>query len=473
MADNRANKSSNSYPNIAARVLNTPLLLEPGYARVFFSALSSRLGIQQLKDVDGVILTGDKLHLTASAFTPSRDRERSYALHDGIAVIPVTGSLVHKFGSVHPYSGMTGYDGLIYRISQAVHDAEVEGILLDIDSPGGEVAGCFDATDKIFQLSQLKPIGALCYDMNCSAAQAIASACTSRRYITQNGRAGSIGVLMAHASYEKYLEEEGVKVTLIHSGQHKVDGNPYEDLPSDVLARFQKGTDDLRQLFASKVSAYTGLDITAVLNTEAQVYRGQDAIDIGIADEMVNGLEAVDVFRDYLSGQTQTSISTGVSMTTQTAKANAESGLSAGGEKQPDGAVETTEAADNQQPQAAGQTGTEATGTEQASGRQDERSRIQAILKCEAAEGRQEMAEHLAFNTSMSIDEAKTLLAVAPKQEDASARSASALDAAMSREEQPNLSADTAETETDSDQAMIQQALAAHSAATGRKYGDH
>lgn len=457
MADNLINKSSNSYPNIAARVLNTPLLLEPGYARVFFSALSSRLGIQQLQDIDGVILTGDKMHITASSFGKSRSGDRVYALHDGIAVVPVTGSLVHKLGTIRPYSGMTGYDGLIYRISQAVNDPEVNGILLDIDSPGGEVAGCFDATDKIFQLGQEKPIASLCYEMNCSAAQAIASACTSRRYITQSGRAGSIGVLMAHASYEKRMDDEGVKVTLIHSGKHKVEGNPYEDLPDDVLNRFQQKIDDLRQLFASKVSSYTGLGVNAVLETEAQVYRGQDAIDIGLADEMVNGLDAVNAFRDYLSGQTKTSISIGASMTIEKAKAGAESDQQTGAAAQP--AV-----TESQSPEIA------TTVAQQADGQATERSRIQGILKCEDADGRQEMAEHLAFNTSMSVEEAKALLAVAPKKEKEAASAGSALDAAMSRENQPNLSADTAETDNDSDQAMIQQALAAHAAATGQKY---
>lgn len=52
-----------NYPHLSARVLNTPLLVEPGYARVFFSALASRLGIVQLSDSDGEILTGEKLQV--------------------------------------------------------------------------------------------------------------------------------------------------------------------------------------------------------------------------------------------------------------------------------------------------------------------------------------------------------------------------------------------------------------------------
>ncbi len=92
----------NHYSQIARRVLNTPLLLEPGYARVFFSALASRLGIQSLVDAQGEILTGDKLRMSAESFSRSRERDRPYQVLDGVAVLPVAGSLVHKHGHLNP-----------------------------------------------------------------------------------------------------------------------------------------------------------------------------------------------------------------------------------------------------------------------------------------------------------------------------------------------------------------------------------
>ncbi|MFO6427063.1 S49 family peptidase [Escherichia coli] len=64
---------------------------------------------------------------------------------------------------------------------------------------------------------------ALCNDMACSAAMLLAAACT-RLLVTQTAKIGSIGVMMAHTSYEKQLAQ-GVDITLIYSGQHKVDGN--------------------------------------------------------------------------------------------------------------------------------------------------------------------------------------------------------------------------------------------------------
>ncbi|WVM88948.1 hypothetical protein UMZ34_24105 [Halopseudomonas pachastrellae] len=163
-------------------------MLEPGYARVFFSALAPRLNILQLQDAEGPVSTGEKLRVDAASFNPSRDRERPYQLVDGAAILPVSGTLVHKYGHVKPYSGMTGYDGIIRRAAEAFGDPSVKGVMLDCDTPGGEVAGCFDTVAELRRLADLagKPLWSLCYDMTCSAGMALASS-ANRRLITQTG----------------------------------------------------------------------------------------------------------------------------------------------------------------------------------------------------------------------------------------------------------------------------------------------
>ncbi len=153
---------------------------------------------------------------------------RSYQVTNGIAVLPVSGTLVSKTRSLQPYSGMTGYNGIIARLQQAISDPGVDGILLDMDTPGGMVSGAFDCADIIARMRDLKPVWALANDMNCSAGQLIASS-ASRRLVTQTARTGSIGVMMAHSNYGAALKTNGVEVTLIYSGDHKVDGNPYEN----------------------------------------------------------------------------------------------------------------------------------------------------------------------------------------------------------------------------------------------------
>ncbi|OMH31953.1 S49 family peptidase [Motiliproteus sp. MSK22-1] len=450
----------NHYTQIASRVLNTPLLLEPAYARVFFSALASRLGIQSLADSQGEILTGDKLQLSAESFNHSAERDRPYQVLDGVAVLPVSGTLVHKHGYLNPYSGMTGYDGIIARGSEAFADLDVKGVLLDMDTPGGEVAGCFDTARTLRKLADAagKPLWSLCYDMNCSAGMALASA-AHRRLITQTGVAGSVGVIMAHASYEKHLQEEGVNVTLIHSGAHKADGNPYEDLPPDVLARFQSGTDALRADFASLVAEMTGLSVEAVLATEAACYRGQEAIDIGLADELVNGHEAIAIFANHLSTQGRVISQSGALMKkedstepNETVQANTP------------GTVAPVSAG-------ASDVSTSTTAETTAQSRANERVRVQGILNHANAEGCGPMAEHLAFNTDMSVEEAGALMATAPKEQAPGLDASTALDQLMSSEEQPNIGADTGGDDEDNPD-IASRMINNFNAATGRTKGE-
>lgn len=421
------------FAQLASRVLNTPLLLEPAYARVFFSALSSRLNITELHDADGTVAIGQKLRVDGRTFNKTRrnawgEEEVIFSVVDGVALLDVKGTLVHKHGYLKPYSGMTGYDGIINRAAMMLAEPDVKGIMMDCHTPGGEVASCFDTADRLQQLATQagKPLWSLCYDMTASAGMALASA-ASRRLITQTGIAGSVGVVMAHASYQEQLEQEGIKVTLIHSGAHKVEGNPYEDLPPDVLERFQADTDALRNQFAELVARNLGTTLEAVLATEAACYRGQEAIDAGFADQLVNGHEALAEFSEYLSAPGRV-ITTGATMTDVPKEPTASAPPAAAGEQLA-----------------------------------AERARVRGILQHAEAAGREPLAEHLAYETDMSIELAAGLLAKAPKADrlDPGAE----LDRLMASEQQPNVNAATGDDTPNKAQAIAN----AWTAATGAK----
>ncbi|WNO60883.1 S49 family peptidase [Rheinheimera sp. MMS21-TC3] len=288
-----------NYQMIAAAALNKPLAMDVGYARVFFSALGLRLGAESLVDAQGQELTRDGMTVVAESYVhPVTGQYRHYDIQDGIAVLSIHGALAHKTGNVRPKSGLQGYDGIQTMLNQALIDPDVKGIYLDMHTPGGTVFGAFDTADVIRRANAVKPVWAIANDMNCSAGQLLASA-ASRRLVTQTGTVGSIGVVVAHADYEKYLENEGVKITLLHSGSHKVDGNSYQALPKDVAARWQAEIDSTRMQFASKVAEYTNLSLQAVLDTEAATYNGQAAVDVGLAEQLVNSADGVAMMADH------------------------------------------------------------------------------------------------------------------------------------------------------------------------------
>lgn len=274
------------FPLISQRLFNRPHLIHPEKAQMLMAALAGRLGIARLDitDRNGVrTLAGDDMAVMIANFDDEPARYRGYDVHEGVAIIPVEGTLVNKLGTLRPYSGMTGYDGLRVCFLNALADAEVKAVVFDMNSPGGEVSGCFDLVDLIAEAAGTKPVWAILDDMACSACYALASAC-DRIVLPRTGYAGSIGVCCMHVDYSTWLENEGVAVTLIHAGAHKVDGNPYEALPAPVRKDIQTEIDKLYRLFVDTVAANRGMDAEKVRATEARVFMGQDAVSAGLAD---------------------------------------------------------------------------------------------------------------------------------------------------------------------------------------------
>jgi len=408
-------------PHIASMAFNEPLMLEPAYARVFFCALAGQLGITRLTDtVSGATLGAEQIAEPRALFGDDEEMgprtARSYQITNGIAVLPVSGTLVSKTRSLQPYSGMTGYNGIIARLQQAMSDPGVDGILLDMDTPGGMVSGAFDCADIIARMRDIKPVWALANDMNCSAGQLIASA-ASRRLVTQTARTGSIGVMMAHSNYGAALKTQGVEVTLIYSGDHKVDGNPYEKLPKDVRDDFQTRIDATRRMFAEKVAAYTGMSVQAVLDTEAAVFSGQEPVDAGLAEELVNNTDALNVMRESLNKRK--TISPGGNMEKVTT-ASAADAIQATASAEQTNTVETAAAVVASPAEVSARV---------AAAVSAENGRIMGILNCEEAKGRESQARARAETPGMTVESAQRILAAAPQS--AQARSDTALDRLM------------------------------------------
>jgi len=408
-------------PHIASMAFNEPLMLEPAYARVFFCALAGQLGITRLTDtVSGATLGAGQIAEPLALFDDDEEigprPSRSYQITNGIAVLPVSGTLVSKTRSLQPYSGMTGYNGIIARLQQAMSDPGVDGILLDMDTPGGMVSGAFDCADIIARMRDIKPIWALANDMNCSAGQLIASA-ASRRLVTQTARTGSIGVMMAHSNYGAALKTQGVEVTLIYSGDHKVDGNPYEKLPKDVRDDFQTRINATRRMFAEKVAAYTGMSVQSVLDTEAAVFSGQESVDAGLAEEMVNNTDALNVMRESLNKRK--TISPGGNMEKVTTASTADA-IQATASAEQTNTVESAAAVVASPAEVSARV---------AAAVSAENGRIMGILNCDEAKGRESQARALAEMPGMTVESAQRILAAAPQS--AQARSDTALDRLM------------------------------------------
>jgi ClpP class serine protease len=128
-----------------------------------------------------------------------------------------------------------------------------------------------------------KPLWAIADHSALSAGYALARA-ADKLYLPRTGEVGSIGVVAAHVDQSGYDAKQGVQVTYVYAGAHKVDGNPHQPLPPAVKEALQADIDALYSAFVSDVAAARNISEDAVRATEARIYRGQDAIAAGLAD---------------------------------------------------------------------------------------------------------------------------------------------------------------------------------------------
>jgi ClpP class serine protease len=378
--------------------------------------------------------------------------EKLYAKSEnGIAFIPVWGMLFNKCGWACAY--FTGYDYLRDAYSAALADDSIKAIVLDVDSFGGEVQGCMELADWMYEQRSKKPAMALANANACSAGFALLSS-AERTSGIESSYVGSVGVVLAHVDYSGYLEKNGIKVSLLYEGAHKVDGNPYQPLPEPVRKEWQADLVRIRERFAGAVARNRAMSTDAVLATEARTYNGPDALGIGFLDAVESPTAAVVAFSNELTGSSTQEFA----MTTQ-AKPGAQA-TSAESTTTP--AVEAT----TQSPTPAA-----AAPSAPVPSASDERARIKAIQGCDEAKGRESLAAHLAFETSMSADEAKKLLAASPKAAAESSKAENPFAAAMAHDN-PNVGAD-GQTRDEGGQADSNKSAALlrdYGAASGRTF---
>lgn len=297
-----------AYGQVAQRVFNTPLLYDPRKAEAFLAGLGGRIAGSP------VVIANPEGSVDHTAFENGRPSAGRLSgglgrflenrginpveVVEGVAVIPIEGSLIHKGGWVGASSGETSYQGLQTQLAWVERNrSKLKGAVFEVDSYGGEVSGSFETAAMIRRLSKIMPTISILTDFAYSAGYMMAS--QARQIVMPKfGGAGSIGVIMVHADYSAQYMQDGIRVTIIRSGAQKAKGNPFEALDDRVAARWQAEVDAMREEFAETVSLGRGrrFNRAKALATEAEPYGAEDAVRLGLADAIGDPSEAFDQF---------------------------------------------------------------------------------------------------------------------------------------------------------------------------------
>lgn len=304
-------------PRVASRLFGEPLMVDASKLAAILAGLGGRVAeggfmLPGVAPADHVAFAEGRPSERMGVVGGRLDRaiQRAEAI-DGepvidrvgaVGIIPIEGSLVQKGKWLGSFSGDTSYEGVRAQVASAKRAAAagaIRGVVLEVDSYGGEVAGAFETAAAIADLSNTVPTLAILTDFAFSAGYLMASA-ARQIVMPPGGGAGSIGVIAMHADYSAKLAKDGIAVTLITAGAHKADGSPLGPLPDEVRAEIQARVDASYQRFTGAVGAYRGtrLDQAAARATEARTYVGEAAVRAGLVDGIV---EVDDAFREFVS----------------------------------------------------------------------------------------------------------------------------------------------------------------------------
>ncbi|MGE0108255.1 MAG: S49 family peptidase [Bdellovibrionales bacterium] len=262
-------------PHIAGRIFSAPLMISHAKLEVILGVLAPKFD----RDCSA-------LRATATAMDTVPKKTRNYEITgDGVAIIPILGTLVRRTVGLEALSGLTSYAELSAQLAGAVCDPSVRAILLDIDSPGGEAGGVFDLADQIYAARQEKPVWAVANEESFSAAYALAAS-AERIYVSRTGGVGSIGVIAVHLDQSQADEDEGLKYTAIFAGDHKDDYSPHKPLADPARNALQKEVNRIYVMFVQCVATGRGLDAKTIRQTEASLFFGDNAVSAGLADKI-------------------------------------------------------------------------------------------------------------------------------------------------------------------------------------------
>jgi signal peptide peptidase SppA len=258
------------YAHVAKYVIETP-----------WAILQSKLD-----EIEAIL----QFHMEGGKFTAEELRARigdpsqpEQARRGAVAVLPLKGVVSHRMGGMTEMSGGMSTERFSAMFRQALADPAVGSIVIDVDSPGGTIAGVTELAGELFAARGRKPIIAHVNALAASAAYWIASA-ADEIVSTPSGQVGAIGVITAHVDTSKADESEGVTRTVISAGKYKAEG--FGPLTEDAKAAIQARVDEAYAVMTKDIARARGVKASDVRNGfgEGRVVSATQAQALGMID---------------------------------------------------------------------------------------------------------------------------------------------------------------------------------------------
>lgn len=254
----------------------------------FYASKAWAIQESALHEMYGIYQTALQRKLEGSEFDPEAvaaktgtrlDNTRSVEVRDGVAIIPVSGPIFRYANLFTQISGATSIEMLAKDFDQALESPRVKSILLDINSPGGEVDGTSEFAQHVFDARGKKPIVAYVSHVGASAAYWIASA-TEEIIAQETASLGSIGVVGTVC-----VHKDKGHIEFVSSQSPNKRPNPESE---EGRSQIQEHIDSLAEVFINTVARNMDWTADEVIERGGRggLKVGQRAVDAGLADRL-------------------------------------------------------------------------------------------------------------------------------------------------------------------------------------------
>ena len=236
--------------------------------------------IWAIKDISDIHIDPQIMQMKLQArCNPKGFEEIIYDLFPGSVKMDGSTAWMSIKGALHGED----YDNIMNSLAALEGNTNVERLVLDISSPGGEVTGCGEAAEAIASFS--KPVYTIASGVMCSAAYWIGSQ-ADEVAASDSCSVGSVGVIATHMSLKGAYDKMGIKVTEVARGEKKNLFSPNKDLSDKGMTELQSQVNLFFNKFADAVKSKR--DSLSDKVFDSGVFHGQDAVEAGLIDGVIN-----------------------------------------------------------------------------------------------------------------------------------------------------------------------------------------
>lgn len=228
---------------------------------------------------------------TSCSTIPARANQAPHMAGE-VAILRLDGVLFRDPGMMAMMFGSSTAE-FANQLEDLSTDPDVRAILVEIDSPGGEVRGVQAAAQAMAAANRAKPVGVLANGTMASAAVWIGLQAGTVAIADHTTQTGSVGVVATHIDVSGAHEQRGIKATEIVAGSYKRIASNYAPLTSAGRAELQRQVDALYAIFLGAVGAARGVtpDLAHKQFGDGRIFIGKEAVDVGLVDRIATRSE--------------------------------------------------------------------------------------------------------------------------------------------------------------------------------------